>query len=97
MEVEELKQQVEYLEAMLKHASDTIGRLEGRWRAPEVDPGSNSEGQVKVLAVVQGDPVPRVAVKYKGLWFDREGTQLNVLAWHELPPLPAADAYGDLK
>lgn len=87
----EMEQGAANLESMLSHASDTIGRLEGRWRSP----GAAKEG-VRALVIEQGTLFHHVATLQRdGHWWSR-GEKMNILAWCELPAIPADEMYKDL-
>ena len=92
-EIEELRQHVTDLEAMLDHASETIGRLEGRWRAP----GAARAG-TRAVMIEQGEPRPMVGVCLAdgGMWMTPESFEVEILAWHELPPIPSAEGFQEL-
>lgn len=91
--IENLQQQVTDLEAMLTHASATIARLEGRWRAP----GAAKDNQVS-LVIEQGSLSRMVAVCLKdgGKEWNALGFKVKILAWHELPPIPSEEGFKDL-
>jgi hypothetical protein len=93
-ELTDLRQQVDTLEAMLAHASATIGRLECQWRAP----GAAKEGQI-ALIVRQGslDRVIGRCLNSRGDWVGSDCSEVPILTWCELPPIPADDSYADLK
>jgi hypothetical protein len=90
----ELKATVAAQEDMLKHASDTIARLEERWRAP----GVLVEDGKRAL-VVQQKTLRVISCEYAEDWgsWQCQGRRIDILAWCELPAIPADDSYGDLK
>lgn len=81
---------------MLTHASATIGRLEGRWRAP----GAVREGQIALVVVKSSLEV--LTAMYHGsmdepsAWHLRNRQVVDVLAWCELPPIPADEMFKEL-
>jgi hypothetical protein len=91
-ETEDLKTQVADLESMLTHASNTIARLEGRWRAPK----AAKAGQI-ALVVEQGSLTRTVAICIAdgGQWMACSETT-DIIAWCELPPIPADGSYAEL-
>ena len=84
------QQQIKDLEAMLEHASATIARLEGAWRSPKAERPAGY-----YLVIKHGAPI-RIIAHWNGRswWFVGD---IGIVAWRELPQLPAADGYGDLK
>ncbi len=79
-------------ERMLAHASNTIARLEGRWRAP----GAAKAGRYG-LVVRQGDLTHHVALCMGAEgWGIDSGKVIQILAWCELPAIPSDDSYKDL-
>lgn len=92
-ELEDLQSQIDTLESMLAHASNTIARLEGRWRSP----GAAKDGQSGM--VVEKDSLCRfvgVCVDDGGRWVI-SGVEYDILAWCELPPMPSAEMYAGLE
>lgn len=92
-EAEDLQQQVTDLEAMLNHASDTIARLEGRWRAP----GAAKPCQ-RSLVIEQVSLCMMVAVCSRdGVWLrPSDCTEVRILAWRELPAIPSNEGFQEL-
>ena len=88
----ELVSETETLESMLAHASNTIARLEGRWRAPK----AAKAGQI-ALVVEQGSLTRTVAICIAdgGQWMACSETT-DIIAWCELPPIPADGSYAEL-
>ena len=89
-----LERQIADLEAMLSKASETIGRIEHRWRSPKAE---RPEGE---YLVIQCETLARrVALWRHGMWVTPtlEGTKVIViLAWAELLPIPADDVFKEL-
>lgn len=91
--IQDLQSQIDNLESMLTHASNTIARLEGRWRAP----GAAKCYQIG-LVVAQGTLILTIAqcIDNGGEWIFN-GDRLKILAWCELPPMPSAEMHAGLE
>ena len=95
-ELADTKATIAAQEDMLKHASNTIARLEGRWRAPV----SAKAGKV-ALVITQCSMLRRSAMCLEdgGQWVTAANPDepVSILAWHELPAIPSEDGFKELK
>lgn len=91
--IDSLQGQVELQDGMLSFASEMLGRLEQRWRAP----GAAKAGQSGII-VQQGTLAQLTGIcdEDGGHWHC-SGDVVSILAWCDLIPLPASDGYVDLK
>lgn len=93
-ELEDLQSQIDTLESMLTHASNTIARLEGRWRAP----GAAKRGQRSIVVIRNSMVVvTAVCVGDGKQWNIGAGHDVIILAWCELPPIPSDEMYAGLE
>lgn len=91
--IDSLQGQVELQDGMLSFASAQLGRLEQRWRAP----GAAVESEMPRLVIEQVS-MRTYAAAYDGdEWWPTGCTHpVKILAWQEMPMLPAVDGYKDL-
>jgi hypothetical protein len=79
-------------EQMLAHASETIGRLEGRWRAPGAARAGSFALVIQLGTLLR---VPGICEEDGGRWWVN-GNKVNILAWCELPPIPSEEGFKEL-
>ena len=81
-------------EQMLTHASNTIARLEGRWRAPGVATWGQRVVVIEAINLMQH--VANAPKPPNKRWQLLNGELIDILAWHELPAMPSEDGFREL-